>query len=183
MTSKEQLEIWAEYDRLDKLPYEERLQGCKKLYEQQYEKVPKTVPCKICKKEVPTVDGLDEDGEYHWTIGYCTEGCDEVLVERQENRFIGTSEQYNKMVRKFAKLDKEQRHTLYRTFSQATDLDHITWDQWDTDAWDCDGWADSCWEASDETELDYYRHDFIHWLVFDFNGEQTWKNIMKEESK
>ena len=152
----------------------------KKAYEQQNGEVPKTVLCDICKREVPTVDELDENDEYCWTVDFCTESCEKVRqanyhkdLERYENRFIGTSKQYNKMVRKFAKLNREQRHTIYRAFSRATDLDHITFDQWDTDAWDGDGWAESCWEASDEAKLEYYRHDFIHWLVFDYDGEKA----------
>jgi len=106
---------------------------------------------------------------------YCSDRCYQKNEEREASRFRFTSKLALKVERKFGKLDKEQRYLIYRKYAE-TGLT-ITTEQWETDAWECDAFAENCSEQADETDLGYYPHDFIQWLVFDSYGEELFAKI------
>ena len=120
--------------------------------------------CEKCKANI----------EIMWQ-SYCSSGCWQENEDREASRFRFTSKLALKVERKFDKLDKEQRYWIYTKYEE-TGLT-ITTEQWETDAWECDAFAEHCSEQADETDLGYYPHAFIQWLVFDSYGEELFAKI------
>jgi len=159
---------------------QQRTDGLQKLFEEYWQViVPKTAKCPHCSKDRAVVGYVDEDGEFDIDIVPCTNECERYQQKREENRFNGTSEQYNKMVRRWAKLSVEQRRELLDDFERPSmneanpvicrnGIDHYDQGVWDQ-------YGEELNEQAEEADLSYLDHAFVNWLVFDRNGEASWK--------
>lgn len=182
-----------ESDRLQSdsnLTDQQILEGLKKLYENYHNiKMPKTGKCYLCGRNCDIYELISEDFEFTWSIEPCTESCQKRKYEREEARLDLHSELGQKMVRKYAKLSREQRRELIDGYEGdyhyarhpheiINGIEHY-------DAGADDAYADGIWEEAEESDLHYKTMGFVDWLVFDYKGEEMWKEmkVKKEESE
>ena len=167
---------------------QQRIDGLREIFEAHWQvTIPKTAKCNHCSKDRGVREYIDDDGDFNFAIEPCTNECERWQQKREESRVSMWSELGQKMVRKWAKLSVEQRRELLDDFerplmkAEAISKYGIYHD--DQGVWDQFG--EELNEQAEEADLSYLDYTFVNWLVFDRNGEASWKamKVMKEESK
>ena len=169
---------------------QQRIDGLREIFEAHWQvTIPKTAKCPHCSKDRDVAEYIDDDGDFNFAIEPCTNECERWQQKREESRVSMWSELGQKMVRKWAKLSVEQRRELLDDFERPSmneanpvicrnGIDHYDQGVWDQ-------FGEELNEQAEEADLSYLDYTFVNWLVFDRNGEASWKamKVMKEESK